>query len=160
MTASSHATEILSRLNTEQAALQAFVELLKTEQQALIDGQVEELLSLSDQKTRSAQTLSQLSNARKAAFAATDAKIESRQDVAAWLEKNLPEGLAAWQDIQSLAEEMRKINTNNGTLINSRMRFNQQALIVLNNAATSVGTLYGRDGQQQLPAFNRNLGRV
>lgn len=157
MTANTTATGLISRLNAERDALKAFVTLLETEQQTLVDGRVEELLALSDRKTQAAQELSQLANARKTSLLAQGAKTDSG-GITAWLQAHAANALPAWQDIQQLAERMRQLNNTNGTLIQTRMRHNQQALIVLHNAANSAGALYGRDGQPHIPTSGRTLG--
>ena len=47
--------ELVSRLCIERDALKAFVLLLETEQQNLLDGDAEQLLALSDNKIQAAQ---------------------------------------------------------------------------------------------------------
>lgn len=153
------ASGIASRLNAERCALKAFVALLKTEQQILTGGQIESLLALSEQKIQAVQELGKLADERRAAVQARGAATGAHE-ITAWLEAHDKDDLPAWQDILQLAEQMRQINDTNGILIQSRMRQNQQALIVLHNAANHAGALYGRDGQHHLPTLGRTLGSV
>lgn len=159
MTKSAFATDFVFRLNAERDALRAFVVLLETEQQALIDGHAEQLLALSDSKTQAVQELSKLANARKNAMLAHGEEIKA-SGIVAWLQANAAGSLPAWQDIQQLAEQMQHLNRTNGTLIQTKLRHNQQALTVLHNAASSAHGLYGADGQPHLPSSGRILGSV
>ena len=159
MTKSATATDFTARLKTERDALKAFVTLLKTEQQALIDGHTEQLLALSDSKTEAVHELSKLTNARKNDMLAHGAKTETG-GIAAWLQAYAAGSLPIWQEIQMLAEQLQHLNRTNGTLIQTKLRHNQQALTALHNAANSAHGLYGADGQQQLPSSGRILGSV
>jgi len=159
MTKNTLATEFTSRLDSERDALRAFVTLLKAEQQALIEGHVEQLLALSDSKIQAANELSKLVNARKNDLLAHGAEIKAG-GIAVWLKAHAAGSLPVWQDIQQLAEQVQYLNRTNGTLIQTKLRHNQQALTVLHNAANSAHGLYGADGQPHLPSSGRILGSV
>lgn len=148
---------IASQLHAECAALQAFVALLETEQQALIAGQTEQLLLLADNKTLAVQALSQLANTRSKILLANGAT-PGPGSIDAWLNTHASDSLPVWQDIQKLAAQSQQINRSNGELIQARLRNNQQALAVLRTAANSAGGLYGPDGQPHLPTSGRTLG--
>jgi flagella synthesis protein FlgN len=151
------ASGLAIRLSVERDTLKAFVALLESEQQILVDGQTEQLLALSDQKTQAVQELSRLALERRSHLVARGVK-GGANDITAWLQHHDPDNLSAWQEILQLAERMRQLNDTNGILIQSKLRQNQQALIVLHNAASHAGALYGRDGQHHLPTFGRPLG--
>jgi len=153
------ATEFTSRLDAERDALRAFVTLLKAEQQALIDGHVDQLLALSDSKIQAVHELSSLANARKNALFTHGAEIKAG-GIAAWLKAHSAGSLPVWQDIQQLAEQVQYLNRTNGTLIQTKLRHNQQALTALHNAANSANGLYGADGQPHHPSSGRILGSV
>ncbi len=129
--------ELTSRLHAERDALRAFVTLLETEQQALLDGQIEELLTLASSKTRAVHELNKLADTRSV-------ETEDRGQM--------------WRDIQQLSAHAQQLNRTNGELIQSKLRHNQQALTVLHLAARSASGLYGPDGQTNLPTSGRTLG--
>ena len=153
------ATDFVARLNTERDALKSLVTLLETEQQALIYGHTEQLLDLSAKKTQAVQELSKLADMRKNSLLAHSAEIKA-SGIVAWLQSYAVGSLPIWQEIQKLVEQMQYLNRANGVLIQSKMRYSQQALTVLHNAANSVHGLYGADGQAQFPSSGRVLGSV
>jgi len=153
------AADFIPRLHAERDALKAFVALLETEQQALVDGHTEQLLVLADSKTQAVPKLNELANTRTNALRSLGVTAESG-GMAAWLRTHAASSLPVWQDIQQLAAQAQQLNLNNGTLIQTRLRHNQQALTVLHNAANSAHGLYGPDGQPHLPTSGRTLGSV
>jgi flagella synthesis protein FlgN len=153
------ATDFISRLNAERDGLKSLVTLLETEQQALIDGKTEQLLTLSDSKTLAVQELSKLANARKNDQITHGAEIKAK-GIVAWLQTYAAGSLPVWQDIQQLVEQMQYLNRTNGTLIQAKLRHNQQALMVLLNTTNNTQGLYGADGQPHLPSSSRILGSV
>ena len=159
MTKNTPATDFTSRLNAERESLRSLVTLLDTEQQALIDGDTEQLLVLSDSKTRAVHELNKLANERKNYLLAFSAEIKDR-GIVAWLQSHLAGSLPAWQDIQQLVEKMQNLNRINGSLIQTKLRHNQQALSVLLNVTNSAQGLYGADGQPHLRSSSRILGSV
>ncbi len=134
--------EFTSRLHTERDALRAFVTLLETEQQALLNGQIEQLLTLAGDKTQAVHELNKLADARN---------VGDRG-------QKTEDGGQMWRDIQQLSAHARELNHTNGELIQSKLRHNQQALTVLHSAARSASGLYGPDGQPSLPTSGRTLG--
>lgn len=146
-----------SHLHAERAALQAFVTLLETEQQALMAGQTEQLLHLADNKTLAVQALTQLANARNSMLLAHGAA-SGPGSIDAWLEAHAADSLPVWQNIRQLAAQSQQINRSNGELIQARLRNNQQALTILRTAANGASGLYGPDGQPHLPTPGRTLG--
>jgi len=159
MTKNTPATDFTSRLNTERDDLRLLVTLLENEQQALVDGKTEQLLVLSESKTRAVHELSKLANERKNYLLTHGAEIKAR-GIVAWLQSHAAGSLAVWQDIQKLVEQMQNLNRTNGSLIQTKLRHNQQALAVLLNATNSTQGLYGADGQPQLRSSSRILGSV
>jgi flagella synthesis protein FlgN len=155
----SPAEEFVSRLNAEYDALKSLVTLLETEQQTLINGHVDLLLELSDKKTRAVHEVSKLANARKNVLLSHEVEIKA-DGIIVWLKSYAPNSLPVWQDIQKLVEQMQYLNRTNGTLIQTKLRYNQQALAVLFNNVNSAHGLYGADGQPHLPSSSRILGSV
>ncbi|MBI3903652.1 MAG: flagellar protein FlgN [Nitrosomonadales bacterium] len=148
-----------THLNTERDALKAFITLLEAEQQALVNGKIEQLLGLVDNKIQSAQELNKLELVRQGILRALEAPAEPN-DIEAWLGDHARDSLPAWLDTQRLAAQAKEINRANGMLIQTRLRNNQQALTTLHNAANSASGLYGPDGQPHIPSSGRTLGSV
>lgn len=145
--------DAIQKLNSELLALRKFVALLTSEQEFLLNNDTENLLTLSDVKTRAANELMEMAGSRRKTLL-----INSSDTMEAWLVKHAPNSQAVWKDIQKFAAEAQHINTTNGELINSRMRNNQQALSVLHNASRSAAGLYGPDGQANISSSGRHLG--
>ncbi len=148
------ATEFLSNLNDECAALRAFVVLLEDEQRTLLGQHTEELLPMADAKIQLTNKIAALSTARQRYLP------EGTRNVAEWIKQNAPQGLTAWQDARQLAAQVLRVNQTNGELIQIKLRYNQHALSVLYGAAQSTAGLYGADGQPNLPSGSRMLGSV
>jgi len=159
MTQRAAAASIIPKLHAERDALKAFVTLLETEQQALINGDSEPLMALADSKTQAAQALNNIAASRDHELRALG-MTPANGDLTAWLKIHAANALPLWQDIQQLAEQAQQLNRTNGILIQTKLRHNQQALTVLSNAASRTGALYGPDGQHNIPTSGRTLGSV
>jgi len=152
--------DLLSGLQAEHDALQAFVATLESERQALLNGEVERLLTLADDKTRSVQAISKLAEQRRQYAVAHGMDIKSG-GMTVWLESQAADALPLWQSVQQLNAQLQELNRVNGELIQTRLLHNQQALAVLHQAANNASTLYGPDGQQDSrPISGRTLGIV
>lgn len=151
--------DFVARLDTERNALHAFVSLLETEQQTLLDGQPEQLLTLADSKIQAALELNKLAELRGHDLTALGAATGGAgNSLETWLQANAAGSLPTWHDIRQLAARAQQLNHTNGELIRIKLRHNQQALTALHTAANSTSNLYGPDGQPQLPASGRTLG--
>lgn len=150
--------EFAASLRNEHHALRAFVALLETEQNALVEGQTDELLDLADSKTRLIDQLNQLGAIRKR-FQSQHSDPATADNLEAWLRQYAAAELPLWNEMRQLAARAQQLNQTNGELIQVKLRHNQQALAVLHNAAHSA-SLYGRDGQHNLPGMGRKLGAV
>lgn len=150
----------LQRAFEEEArALHAFTAVLRREQQALIEGDVEALTALSDEKGAVFGRLSTLGDQRTQLT--TGLQLAGGTGIEAWLDKRPPKALerAAWKRLLQLAGEARELNRQNGQLIASRMQQHQQALTVL-LAAGNPPAVYGPDGQTRSVGRGRYLGTV
>lgn len=145
--------DALLLLNKELAELRKFVAVLDSEQQSLLNNDTDSLLTLSEAKAQAASQLLEMSNARRKALLG-----DSPDSMETWLARHAPGSLPAWSEIRKLAGQAQQLNSTNGELINSRMRHNQQALSVLQNAAKSAAGLYGPDGQANIGSTGRHLG--
>jgi flagellar biosynthesis/type III secretory pathway chaperone len=153
------ATDFISHLTAERDGLLSLIALLESEQQALVKGYEEQLLELSIRKTQIVHELGKLANLRKNDLRIHDAEI-SVNGLIAWLKAYAPSCLPIWQEIQRFVGQMQNINRNNGTLIQTKLRINQQALAVLLNTTNGTYGLYGADGQQHLHTASRILSSV
>lgn len=148
-----------SRLLAEQDALKSFVSLLETEQQALLGGNTEQLLALSESKMRAASELAKLAENYRNELLAYGA-MNGAGGVASWLQAHAANLLPVWRNTRHLAGQAQQLNRTNGILIHTKLRHNQQALAALQHAAHKVGGLYGPDGQPNLTSSGRILGSV
>ena len=137
--------------------LDHFVRLLEREQVLLGQVEVEALLDLAEQKTAAVRQLQAGENTR--------AQTLQRHGIDA-----TPKGIAAfvadqpeavrnlWQRYLVLAARAKQLNAENGILIQTQLRHNQQALSVLMNA--SGPTLYDADGMTASKPGGRLFGSV
>jgi flagella synthesis protein FlgN len=151
----------LQNLITEEIAqLRDFLVLLEKEQLALVDGDVERLLTLAEEKNAFFGRLSRLGEARGKALLAAGFATD-RQGMDSWLERH-PESdgtKRVWQELLTLAEKASVLNQTNGKLIATRLANNQQALSTL-MAAANQAALYGPDGQARPVGGGRRLDSV
>lgn len=149
----------LPRLVAEELAqLRVFVTALQREQQSLVDGHLDNLLPLAEEKSRIAASLGSLAEQRNKALAAAGLAAD-KTGMMDWLTSQ-PKSAASraeWDNLLELAAEARRLNELNGKLIATRMQHNQQALAVL-HAAVNRAMMYGPDGQQHTSGFGRHLG--
>jgi flagella synthesis protein FlgN len=157
-------TELARSLETELAGFRDFVQALQTEQEALIQGNVDSLIELARLKSEKVVFLSQLAERRNRFLGAQGANPENG-GMMNWLHQQKTgqtvQHLAeTWKQLLEQAEIARQLNQINGTLIESRLRHNQQALVVLQAAANQSVGLYGPDGQTHASGLGRPLGKV
>lgn len=151
--------EFIASLHNERDTMRSFVSLLETEQNALLDGQTEQLLALADTKTKLVSQLTMMGNARKQ-FQGKHGQGDETENMELWLKSHAPKEQPVWSEIRQLAARAQQLNHTNGEMIQVKLRYNQQALTVLHGAANNATTLYGRDGQPSLPGAGRKLGSV
>lgn len=147
--------QVTSLLNSERVALQNLLHLLENEQSALVSAHMDGLIEILEEKNSTLSGLAKTSQDRVALLSGLG--LTPNGSTEEQLKKVLPTAVSIWQDILQLLEKTRQANQVNGNLIQTRLRVNQQALSVLQNAAQSA-SLYGRDGQPNLPGSGRILG--
>lgn len=146
-------------LGEEVARLRDFLVLLEQEQQALMAGDIEQLLPLAAEKTTRFTELGRLGELRAQALAAAG-YANDRPGMTRWLAQQSDAAPRRdWQALLTLAEKASHLNRTNGQLISSRLASNQQALATL-MAAADQASLYGPDGQSRAPGSGRSLGSV
>lgn len=146
--------DVQAALQDEHDAMRDFVALLEREQSALIENQSDAVLALAEQKSERALHLHELIEARNTLFkqrykglppAAIQQELQSKD----------PHSWNLWLQLRDYAERAQHLNQTSGELIQLKMRHNQQALAVLNNASNQAN-LYGANGQ---PSFAPGSGR-
>ncbi len=152
-------SDFISSLNAECDALKSLITLLESEQASLISGNTDQLLALSDSKIQAVQKINTLANSRKNYLGFYSDEIKAK-GLIVWLQTHATVALPIWKNIQQLADKMQSLNRTNGTLIQTKLRHNQQALAILLNTTNSTHGLYGADGQPNSPSSSRILGSV
>ena len=149
--------QLLPVLTSEHTALLNFVDLLKREQEILVENRTDQLLELSKQKSTDALSLNELTEARRSLLQKNIPQL-SPDTIRAWLKTHSPDGLAIWLEVIALTKRAQRLNQTNSELVQMKLRHNQQSLAVLNNAVKKTN-LYGPDGQPSFSAGNgRSLG--
>jgi flagella synthesis protein FlgN len=151
------AARLAELLEREVRQVEAFVELLRREQQLLGENAVDALQALVADKSRAAADLGDLAQGRDRLLA--DLGLAAgRAGMEAWVgSANGVRSQAAWHRLLALAADARSLNETNGRLIDIHLNNNQQALAVLMAAANQAAT-YGPDGQQKPGGGGRSLG--
>lgn len=152
-------TGLQRTLESEALAVERFVALLRDERQLLVEGQVDQIGDLLEEKNRLASQLAQLAEQRSRLLA-IDGRTADRQSIAAWFAAHPAEAEASacWSRLLSLAGEARDLNQLNGELIRLRLQHNAEALRVL--GAGVALDLYDRDGQSAPAAGSRIADRA
>lgn len=154
-------SDLAKNLEAELRAFRDFIQALQTEQDALVQGNVDPLLELARIKSEKVVLLSQLAEIR-ARFLGAQGCSQEHGGMTKWLRQRNegnPQIAKLWQQLLTLAENAKQLNQINGRLIDTRLRNNQQALALLQAAANQTA-LYGPDGQTQAPGLGRPIGKV
>lgn len=138
--------------------MRGFVAALQQEQQALVAGDIDRLVSVVKEKADLATRLNRFAEQRQQLLTAAGLP-NDRTGIESWLTDQTlsPSDRSAWKSLFALTSEARTLNESNGKLIAMRMQHNQQALNVLLEAANQA-TLYGPDGQTKQVGGGRLFG--
>lgn len=146
----------IAGIASERDATRGFIDLLQHEQRTLQQADISALTSLTKEKTDRIQQLAQMADVRNRWLVA-----RGQTGGRSGIEHVLPDYPAVtdvWKDLLQLAEMAMQLNKINGVLIDQRLRYNQQALAVLQAATPQNSGLYGSDGQPQPLSGGRQLG--
>lgn len=149
-------SEFAASLREETAALRAFRKLLETERACLKRSDVETLLELTRVKSEQLDQLAEFSECRSRYLVAKGLEVSQAGMAKA---TQTPELTELWNELLSIAAEVRNLNDANGALIAVRMNHNHAALAAL-QVGGRVPKLYGPDGQRDVGAPPRELGRA
>ncbi|MBI5909847.1 MAG: flagellar protein FlgN [Betaproteobacteria bacterium] len=155
------AAVFVAGLQDEHIALVAFTSLLRTEQDALVQGDADRLAEIATDKAEQLELLTLLGESRSRHLAAQNLN-GSAEGMLTWLSRNPGFGAAVkkiWRDLLAQAETARQINHSNGLLIESRLQQNRLKLAVLQTAAACDG-VYRPDGQLRPLRSTRSLSQV
>jgi flagella synthesis protein FlgN len=142
-------------LSEETRLTEQLIDLLKQEQAHLIKADIEGLMAITDEKSRAANEMSELTNRRYRCLAAAGYDPQEG-GMRAWLDNAAPADIAdAWNHLLTLAQSAKSLNSTNGLLINKHMSRNQQALNILRG--NQKNNFYGPNGQQTSPTRSRGL---
>jgi len=149
-------------LQAELATLQEFCRTLQAEQDALLRSDVAAVVKLSEAKSDLVERLAALAAVR-AAYLDAQQLTADRRGMAQWLLAQAGSDHETishqWQRLLEMAAQAQALNQSNGALIGMRLSHNRAALTTL-HAAAQRHTLYRPDGQADLGAITRELGRA
>lgn len=136
---------VITKLSVENAAWQALLNVMNKEEQALADGNADQLPALNASKLQQLQTLNNLVRARNEELAA-EGLTPDHAGMDAWLTQHGdPEHHVRWQRLLNLEHEAQALNQRIGVLIDLRLNSTRQALNVLIHS-TKQGGLYDQAG--------------
>lgn len=143
--------DYLKSLTQERERVREFLQLLEAEQSALVAGEHDHLLAFTEKKAVRLLELRRYSDSRSKLLAAQGLRAD-RDGMSAWVEQQ-PDGEVrkVWDEIKSLAAQVRATNEINGVLVATRLQHNQAAIAALRASSRSSG-VYGPDGSTRLTA--------
>lgn len=144
--------ELRDIVTAEAALIARFVELLEAEQEALTEGNIEDLARLASEKEPLAADLQRLGQQRNDHLVALKLSAD-RHGMSAWTAGN-PGASSTWEKTLELAARARDVNRLNGELIQMRLNFNSQLLEILQRNKGALD-LYGPDGKTSGPGERR-----
>lgn len=154
--------DFAENLAAETEALQQFLKILQSEQEALTQGNIDKLAEYARLKAEQGLRLSQLGANHNRIL--KQYGLGSSQDaIGQAIQREDPDGRHSlahrWENLLDLAKQAQDMNRLNGAMIEAQLKHNQQALAILQEAAKQT-SLYGRDGHSQALGLGRKLGKV
>jgi len=144
-------TRFMNELKTESDTLRIFIEILKKEESALIEGKLEEIDRLASNKIKLIQELIQHDDDRNVFFLKIGLPSE-RKSIDSWLNElavqnsSFSEIKALWKELLNLAKTAQQFTHSNGLIIANRLQHNLRSFAALHGATGNVA-LYGPKGQ-------------
>ena len=150
---------MLFAFQSELAAVDRFIETLQREQAALVNIDVNALMSITPEKLKQAEQLNRLAQSRTSSLASLGI-VNDRLQVEAWLTTQTAELGTVWHKLIEAARTAQQLNQTNGVLIETQLKNNQQVLNTLAGAANQA-SVYGADGQARTSysSTQRTLGK-
>lgn len=151
------AAQLAATIRSERAGVQALVETLTAERNALVNGLTDQLAETAQRKRELLLHIAHLGDQRsrvleRSGFAA------DRRGMENWLVANDAAGVARaeWNALIDLTRGAHRLNKENGAHIDAGMRANQHALQALMSAGAANAT-YGASGRAVNPYASRAL---
>ena len=145
-----NAPELDQCLQQEVIEMTSLADLLRIEELALIDGNVEKLSKLTQEKGKLLSCISNLEIERKTSLQkhGYSADANGMQD---YFNRTLPDVKAAeeWKKLLDVSEKAKESNRTNGILINRQFIRNQNALNILQQNSPTE-SLYSASGQSTI----------
>lgn len=141
----SYSSSLTSVLEAEKNTIRKFIEILKKEEDALVQGKIEEIDYLSSNKSRLIEKLIQIDGHRNEYLQNQGLALE-KSSVSNWIEKQHLGIQTLWNELLTLAKIAQKISHSNDLIISAHLQYNQRAFAALHCAAGNV-SLYGPRGQ-------------
>jgi flagella synthesis protein FlgN len=149
--------QLAASIRSERSGVQALVEVLTAERNALAGSHTDSLPETASRKRELLLHIAHLGEQRnrvleRSGFAA------DRRGMDNWLATNDPAGVARaeWNALIELTQKAHRLNQENGVFIGAGMRANQHALQALMNAGATAST-YGASGRSLSPVASRAL---
>lgn len=142
-------------LGEEINAGNTLLQLLKQEQEHLINADLEGLTSTTEEKAKQVARMTELALLRHRTLAAAGFEA-SEAGMQNWIGNAGAAAGKHWNELLDIARQAKELNRTNGLLIGQHMARNQNALNVLQGAPQG-GSLYGPDGQATSPSTSRKL---
>lgn len=157
---SNGSARFIDNLKAELEAFKGFCDILRTEQESLLQGHIDNLLALAKLKSDKVQQLTQLASERNRYLELKSLPPDQRGIEVLSQSPFIGEDIAkTWHQLIDFAKIAQQLNLSNGIMIETKLQHNQQALAVL-QAAANQASLYGPDGKTQAAGLGRPLGKV
>ena len=135
---------VSTTLLEEMKALRSFIEILKKEEQVLIEGKIEEIDFYSSEKSRLIEILTQFNDQREKYLKAQGIDLDKNCMNNLLSKQNSDQN--SWNELLDLAGIAKKLNQSNGLIITARYQHHQRALAAIHSAAGNF-SCYGPKGQ-------------
>ena len=148
-------------LQAELAGYRTLLDVLHREQDALRRADADTLPALAAAKQREVQALANLATARGEVLAAAGLAVTRVAAEAVLVEGGADPAAvaAAWGELEALVAEARRVNAQNGVLIDVQQSYFSRALAALSGAVGRDG-VYGADGRHRFGLGSRPLAAI
>ena len=148
---------LVAAIGSERAGIQALVDVLTEERNALREGQLDRLAQFAPRKRELLLHIAHLGEQRNRLLERSGVSAD-RRGMETWLTMHDAAGTvkADWQALLKLTQTAHDLNRENGLFIDAGMRANQQALQALMSAGSTSST-YGPGGRSTSPLASRTL---
>lgn len=154
--APSHA-ELAATIKSERAGVEALVEELSAERQALVEGDADRVVDRAPRKRELLLHIAHMGETRHRMLERCNVTPD-RQGMERLLATLAPNDVirSEWRGLIEITQRAHRLNHENGIFIDAGMRSNQQALAILSSAASASGT-YGAHGRALNPLASRSF---